>query len=283
MSLPVDFSPEQYLLLHPDVRYAGMDPTYHYLNHGRFEGRNYKSDGNPLLKKVRGKFSSDGMTSIHNHDFLSEPRFMAAYDRGIQASGLDYQWYWRVHMGLWAARTAALKPGDFVECGVNFGFMSSAIMQDLDWNSTGRTFYLLDTFEGVDDRLLLDEERAGGVVEKCQKWIAEGTYTSSVERVQANFAEWPGARVIQGVVPQTLAEIDAEHIAFLHLDMNCTLPEVAAIEYLWDRLVPGAVVLLDDYAYDGYQPQKEGMDAWAAQRNIPIASLPTGQGLLIRP
>lgn len=65
--------------------------------------------------------------------------------------------------------------------------------------------------------------------------------------------------------------------------MNCMIPEVAALDYLWERLVPGAVILLDDYAYYGYQPQKDGMDQWAEKMGIAIASLPTGQGLMIKP
>lgn len=40
--LPKDFDPQIYLLRNPDVAEARMDPTYHYLHHGRFEGRTYK-------------------------------------------------------------------------------------------------------------------------------------------------------------------------------------------------------------------------------------------------
>lgn len=40
--LPADFDAEEYLLRNPDVAEAGMDPIYHYLNHGRFEFRSYK-------------------------------------------------------------------------------------------------------------------------------------------------------------------------------------------------------------------------------------------------
>ncbi|MFO1082638.1 MAG: hypothetical protein U1E23_18685 [Reyranellaceae bacterium] len=58
--------------------------------------------------------------------------FKQAYARGVQAAGRDYRWQWRVHIGLWAARHAAHPPGDFVECGVNRGFLSSSIMQMLD-------------------------------------------------------------------------------------------------------------------------------------------------------
>lgn len=283
MGLPDDFSPAQYLKLHPDVRMSGLDPAQHYLAWGRSENRSYKRDPDSLYPKVEGVFSYDGLSSIHNHDFMSDEHYIAAYTRGVEAVGSDYKWFWRVHIGLWAARTAAQHAGDFVECGVNYGFLSSAIMKDLDWNSTGRTFYLLDTYAGIDDRYLSDQERAGGVAEKNRKLVEEGVYTSNIDTVRKNFSEWPKAKVIQGTIPDTLADIDSEQIAYLHIDLNCTLPEVAALEYLWERLVPGAIILLDDYAYYGYQPQKDGMDEWAAKMKISIASLPTGQGLMIKP
>ncbi len=74
----------------------------------------------------------------------------------------------------------------------------------------------------------------------------------------------------------------ATKIAFLHLDLNCTEPEVADIDHLWDRLSSGAVIVLDDYADAGYQPQKVGVDIWAAKHNVAIASLPWGQGLILK-
>ena len=65
-------------------------------------------------------YDQDGLFSIHNHEFMADPDFIRAYARGVKAvGGVDYQWHWRVHVGLWAAANAAKRPGDFVECGVN--------------------------------------------------------------------------------------------------------------------------------------------------------------------
>jgi hypothetical protein len=61
------------------------------------------------------------------------------------------------------------------------------------------------------------------------------------------------------------------------------MPELAAIQFVWERLVPGAVVLLDDYAYYGYLSQKLAMDQFAQEKGVKILSLPTGQGLLLKP
>ena len=89
-------------------------------------------------------------------------------------------------------------------------------------------------------------------------------------------------RIVAGSVPSTLDQIEAGSIAYLHLDMNSSTPEVAALDILWPRLTSGAVVLFDDWGYRGFEPQHEAMSAFARERGLPIASLPTGQGLLLK-
>ena len=228
-------------------------------------------------------YDQDGLRSVHNHEFMQDPAFEAAYRRGVKAAGADYNWHWRVHVGLWAARHAIQLPGDFVECGVNRGFMSSAIMSLLDWDRHGRTFHLLDTFSGVDERFVSEEDRRVGVIDRNRREIDSGFYTFDFKEVQANFSEWRNVNIIPGTVPETLPGVAAERIAFLHLDMNCSPPETAAAEYFWSKLSPGAPILLDDYAYIGYRSQKIAMDEFAASKGVSVLSLPTGQGLILKP
>ncbi len=224
-------------------------------------------------------FEHDGLASIHNHEFVDDPDFKRANARGVKAAG-DYDWYWRVHIGLWAAATAARSEGDFVECGVNRGFLSSAIMEYVDWNSTGKTFWLLDTFSGLDpDQIDAANQKE---YERNKKHIDEGFYVTDVQDAVRNFAEWKNVRIIQGPIPLTLAQVTAETVAYLHIDLNAAAPEVSAFEYFWEKMTPGGIILLDDYAYYGYERQKYAMDKAAAAKRVRIASLPTGQGLIVK-
>jgi len=90
-------------------------------------------------------------------------------------------------------------------------------------------------------------------------------------------------RIIRGVIPQTLPQVDSERLAYLSIDLNCAAPEIAAAEFFWDRLVPGAVMLLDDYGFRRFAPQKRAFDDFARRKGVPILSLPTGQGMIIKP
>jgi hypothetical protein len=195
---------------------------------------------------------------------------------------VDPHFEWRVHIALWAARIASRLPGDFAECGVNAGFMSSAIMQGLDWDRLGKKFYLIDTFEGPAVEQFSSEEVQRGRAELARKALEAGAYVTDLERVRTNFAQWRGVEIVAGRVPEVLAGIHFGEIAFLHLDMNCAYPEREALRFFWERLVRGGVVLLDDYAYFGHESQAAAMDEVAETVGAEVLSLPTGQGLMIK-
>lgn len=243
-------------------------------------------DRDVLLQRilsVPSAYVGDGLVSVHNHDFLDDPAFASAYARGVKAAGQDYGWPWRVHIGLWAASVASRLPGDFVECGVNAGFMASSILQSLDWQRLGKAFWLLDTFKGLDPGQVSRSEVDEGILEKNARLIESGFYVTDVAAVEANFAQWTNVHIVEGSIPSTLDRVTAREIAFLHVDLNCASPEVAAVERFWPRLAKGAPVLLDDYAYWGYRRQKLAMDALASRLDVAIATLPTGQGLILKP
>ncbi len=233
--------------------------------------------------RLRGKYAEDGLVTMHSDHFRKDPEFRAAYRRGVRASrGIDSGFEWRVHVALWAAQTALRANGDFVECGVNAGFVSSAIMEKLHWNTTGRRFYLIDTFTGPVPEQYSEQEIRDGRLALARQALEAGAYVTDLERVRANFAEWSNAIVVQGRVPEVLEQIKFGQVAFAHIDMNCALPERAAFEFFWERLSPGAVVLFDDYGYYGHDRQRDGISAAARARGAEVLALPTGQGLVMK-
>jgi len=221
-----------------------------------------------------GLYSQDCLTTFHNHDFIRDPRFVAAYQRGIKANGVDHRMHWRVHVALWVVSQVRHLPGAFVECGVSTGFLSSAIMQFLEWNSMQKDFYLFDTFSGLDEKLMCPYEKK---TERLS-WYKDLSY----ESVLNNFSEFKNVHLIQGAVPNSLNQVEIPHVCYLSLDMNCTVPEIEAAGFFWEKLVPGGMILLDDYAYSGYEEQNRAFNTFAAEKCTEILSLPTGQGLILK-
>jgi len=101
-------------------------------------------------------------------------------------------------------------------------------------------------------------------------------------KVTQRFADLKNVHVTQGSVPEILYQVAPEKIAFLHLDINSAAAEIGALEFLFDRIVPGGVIVLDDYGWLFYRAQKEAEDPFFAARGCRVLELPTGQGMVIK-
>jgi hypothetical protein len=237
-----------------------------------------RGSGNYLSGPLYGKatYNQDGMATTHNADFMEDARFKAAYEAGKATGSWTFgDLHWRAYVVCWAADRGASLEGDFVECGVNRGGYALAVINYVDFESSGKTFYLLDTYEGLVERYISPEEKARGV--------RVGEYEACYDAVVRTFNSYDNVRVIRGVVPETLEHVDTEQIAFLSLDMNTRDPEIIAAEYFWDRLAPGAAIVLDDYGWRKHFEQKRAFDSFAAKRGVSVLALPTGQGLILKP
>lgn len=234
-------------------------------------------------KRYKLDFYGDGVgVRDKNLAALKEPRFVEAYQeaRRLDADGWGGETFdilWRAHIACWAAKHALTIEGDFVECGVNTGLLSRTICGYLDFGKLDRRFWLFDTWAGIPDAGETPDEVA------TVRDLNARLYKNDVYPIaQRNFAPFPNVRLVRGVLPGTLAEADLGRIAYLSIDLNTSRPERAVIEALWDRLSRGAVVLLDDYAFRGHPDQHDMWDAFAARVGTMVATLPTGQGLMIR-
>jgi len=219
--------------------------------------------------------------------FADDERFLGAYRRGMQSghhmgrprsSELDTHLEWRAHVVVWAALQGVRLPGDFVECGVNTGVYALTICHYLDLNSLDKRFWLFDTFRGIPAHQMSERETQAGRAQ-----MSDAFYSECYELARNSFAPWPGARLVRGTVPETLAEVEIEHVCYLSLDMNIAFPERAALEHFWPKLSDGACIVLDDYGWHGHEEQRDAMDGFAREAGVAILALPTGQGLIVKP
>lgn len=232
-----------------------------------------------VAKNALDCYEGDGMRlADRTTDFLRDPRFSAAYRAGIDSGhGFgDIRIEWRMLVLLWAASHALRLEGDFVECGVNTGIFSPAICNYIDFNRTGRRFFLFDTFAGIPEEQMSPTERVGRI-------DYNERYPDCYETAQRNFALFPNARLIRGRVPESLAGADIGNVCYLCLDMNIAHPERAALEHFWPKLSAGAPVVLDDYGFTRHAEQKRAIDDFARANEVPVAQLASGQGLMIKP
>lgn len=226
---------------------------------------------NTLVTSFQFVFAADMLITFErNMGFHEDERFMQAFNSEA-TDEQERSIIWRLHVLCCCAMNCLRREGDFVECGVYRGFSTAVAARYLEFGGRGKQWFLYDTFSGIP----ADQLNPG--TESPAIYGAKGLY----EACRARFAEYANVHVIRGRVPGVLHERAPEKIAFLHLDMNSALAESGALEFFSDRLSPGAMVLLDDYGWRGYRPQKFAADAFFARRGCPVMELPTGQGLAI--
>lgn len=175
-------------------------------------------------------------------------------------------------------------PGDVVECGVWRGGSMQAVARELvRLGETDRHLYLFDTFEGMPPPsaadVRWDGQSASDLLEAHDKsrhiWAA-----ASLEDVQAGFEPigYPADKIhyIEGRVEDTVPEHVPEVIALLRLDTDWYESSLHELDHMYDRLVPGGVLLLDDYGY--WEGQRRATDEWLARTNEPLMLFRMGQG-----
>jgi hypothetical protein len=187
--------------------------------------------------------------------------------------------HFRAYVACWAANYALKLDGDFVECGVGKGLLSTTIVNYIDFDKTSKKFFLFDTYEGIPlEQAKSNEERLNMEI------LNSSNYNSNYfNDVKNSFSKYANVFLVQGIVPESLKSIIFSKIAYISIDMNNAFAEIAAIEHLWDNIVIGGVVVLDDYAYGPeFYEQKKAWDLFAESKGFKILTLPTGQGLIVK-
>jgi O-methyltransferase len=175
-------------------------------------------------------------------------------------------------------------PGDIVECGVWRGGSMLAIAKTLLENGdTGRDLHLYDTFEGMSEPTEHDKRHDGkpaaDMLAASDKSAGVWAY-ASFEDVQATMAEsaYPAERIhyYKGKVEDTIPGDIPEQISILRLDTDWYESTRHELEHLWPRLVPGGVLLLDDYGW--WDGAKRAVDEWLEEVNPRLLLLRMDEG-----
>jgi hypothetical protein len=157
--------------------------------------------------------------------------------------------------------------GDTAEAGVYEGGSSWLMCQARGRRSTHWGF---DSFEG----LSAPSQRDGGF------WTA-GDLASSETCARA-LLEPLGAVVLKGWIPEVFSQSRIDRLVFAHVDVDLHDPTLASFDYFYDLLVPGGVIVCDDYGFTPCRGAKDAVDEFMADRPENVIHCPTGQGIVIK-
>lgn len=211
-----------------------------------------------------GWYASDNLIAFgRNLGFINDKPFMAAFQAHAKQQ-IERGIMWRTANVVWAARQAARLDGGFIECGCYKGTTALIMLDTVDLSD--REVFLYDLFEHQEamDHHAMPEH-------------GPDLFAYVTER----FAERANVKVIRGWIPDCFVQGLPDRIAFAHIDMNNVRGEIEALEAIEDRLVPGAVIILDDFGAIPYRLQHQVETLWFQQRGRFVLELPTSQGLVI--
>lgn len=137
--------------------------------------------------------------------------------------------------------------GDIVEVGVYKGGSARVLV---DHAGASRVF-LFDTFTGIPHH---DRALDG-------RWGVGSFGDTSVAAVAEMFSGDKRVSIYQGVFPgETGDAIDGRRLRFVHLDVDNYASYAACLEFLYEMVVPGGVLVFDDYGEDCCPGAKAAVD-----------------------
>jgi predicted O-methyltransferase YrrM len=227
-------------------------------------------------ERVHYVYEADGLATAHYSPCVEDTAFAALYDEvvGWWYEGVRTDARWRMWILTALARSCQGLPGDYVEFGTYRGGCAYMLLAT-DAVPAGSTLRLFDTFEGIPASKLTEREVAEG--------LAGHLADTSVAEVAARLDRWKDRiRFCDGDVFETLQREPAGEIAFVHMDLNASAPTAFALDWAWERMVPGAVVLFDDYGDAHFDDQRMLVDRFFSERSDTVIALPTGQAMAIK-
>jgi hypothetical protein len=220
-----------------------------------------------LAEGVAGLISPNCLLSEYGRRWIKDAEFlraMEAFEGWGNRRALDRKWMLRELLKL-----ARPLPGDTAECGTWRGGSSWLICKGIQ--GSGKTHHAFDSFQG----LSAPQPRDGSHFKAGELAVRE-------EDFRARLKEFDYLRVYAGWIPSRFPEVQDRTFSFVHIDVDLYQPTRDSIEFFYPRVVPGGVLLLDDYGFEICPGAREAADEFLAGRAEPLLELPTGQGLVLK-
>lgn len=170
-------------------------------------------------------------------------------------------------------------PGAFVECGVFRGGLCGMMGEMLA--GTDRHIYLFDTFSGMSEPTEEDTRVRNGRA-AMETFRARSSWCNGpLDVVKATMARsgFPEHRThyVVGKVEDTLPQFDSPPIAVLRLDTDWYESTKAELEFLFDHVVTGGLVIVDDYS--AWTGSRKAVDEFITARGLhPLMHYEPGVG-----
>lgn len=128
-----------------------------------------------------------------------------------------------IEVGVWRGGTGALIAHKAISCGIN------------------DPVYLCDTFEGVVKASSQDSTYKGG--EHAD--TTEGTVIGLLNHLQLS-----NVKILKGIFPDQVEHLVTDQkFRFCHIDVDVYASAKGVVDWIWDRMAVGGIMVYDDYGF----------------------------------
>lgn len=206
----------------------------------------FSKAGYQIINKSKINFSVSNfkyelITTYANYaPWLQDAAFQNTYSRIKDNTLVDmYRCYelWELTAEIHALNNSV----SFLEVGVWKGGTAGIIGKRLALLNSAAPFYLADTFTGIVKASEKDEFYNGGE-------HADTTF-ETVETLMKDM--YGNYRILTGIFPNdTAIQIDPdEKFGLCHIDVDVYQSAKDIVEWIWDRLIIGGMIIFDDYGF----------------------------------
>jgi hypothetical protein len=167
-------------------------------------------------------------------------------------------------------------PGDTVEVGVfkGSGIATFQKFNELFCPNSIKKVVGFDIFDATDPNTTLQKDSLNDISEMKKIYDRVDVSELSIEAVRArldgmnlpsNFILVKGD--VETSIPAFLSDNPGFRISLLYLDADLERPTYLALSHLWDRIVPGGLVVFDEFEYHKFS-EASGFEKFAKERGI---------------
>lgn len=202
----------------------------------------------------------------------TSPEFLACYEVIRHNTLVDLYRCWE----LWSlVQQAAKLDGGIIEIGVWRGGTGALMAKSAQRAGISDSIYLCDTFAGVVKAGPSDTQYRGGEHADTSARIVEDL----LQRLGLS-----NVLILDGIFPDQTGHLIAPDVRFrlCHIDVDVYQSAKDVMAWVWDRVVPGGIVVYDDYGFQGCEGVTKYVNEQTGERDRLVLHNLNGHAIVIK-
>ncbi len=178
---------------------------------------------------------------------------------------LSWRHYIVFNSVLLASKNASQKEVNLAECGVCDGLTIYFAIKSCELLNMDKKIYLYDAWQNLDnDNLRFKYDYL------------------DIDITKKNLKNFNQDLIFnKGLIPSIFQKAEnPTQINWLHIDLNSSEATQSCLDFFFDKLVPGGIIIFDDYG--GFKDTRKIVDGFFNNKKGHFTNYPTGQGVFIK-